>query len=40
MSNTLWVVGVVLGGFLFGKLIHGFVEYIVQSIKNSEERDR
>jgi hypothetical protein len=39
MSNILWVTGVVLGGVLFGKLIHGFVEYMVQHIKNSEENE-
>jgi hypothetical protein len=25
-----------MGGFLFGKLIHNFIAYIAQSIKNSE----
>ena len=41
MINTLyWVAGVITVGFIFGKLIHNFVAYIVQSIKDSEERDR
>ena len=37
MINILWVVGVVGSGFLFGKLMHGFMGYMIQAIKNSEE---
>ncbi len=37
MIKILWVVGGVALGFVFHKLVTNFAEFMLQSIKNSEE---
>jgi|15BtaG_2_1085339.scaffolds.fasta_scaffold03771_9 hypothetical protein len=40
MVKILWVIGGVTAGFLFSKAMYAFGEFVLQAIKNSDERDK
>jgi len=38
MVNILWAIGAVTAGFLFSKMIYGFVDFMMQTY-NKDQRD-